>query len=137
MKRTETGIFTIPYNLIADTLQRVIFFKTAIQSNKNAVLLLEEPEAHMFPPYIRKITADISLDENKNQYFIATDSPYILDDFIVENQNDLAVYIVDYKEGETKIHLLSDEELLEVRQYGVDLFYNLESYLQHGQSHHA
>ena len=137
LKRTETGIFTIPYGLIADTLQRVIFYKTAIQSNKNSVLLFEEPETHMFPPYIRKLTADISLDENQNQFFIATHSPYILDDFILENQAELAVYIVDYKDGETKIHLLSDEELLEVRQYGVDLFYNLESYLQHGQSYHA
>ena len=140
LKRTETGIFSIPYNLIADTLQRVIFYKAAILSNKNSVLLFEEPEAHMFPPYVRKVTADILLDENSNQYFITTHSPYILTEFIedADARNDLAVYVVDYTNGETVIKKMSDEELTEVAQYGIDLFYNLESYLErYGQPNSA
>jgi hypothetical protein len=40
---------------------------------------------------------------------------------------------VDYKDGETIIHHLSREDLSEIRQYGVDLFFNIESYLKHGQ----
>lgn len=140
LKRIENGIFTIPYSLIADTLQRVIFFKTVILSNKNAVLLFEEPEAHMFPPYTRKITADILFDENDNQYFIATHSPDILTEFIEEEEtrNNMSVYVVDYANGETIIKRLTDDELIEVAQYGIDLFYNLESYLdRYGQPHSA
>lgn len=47
MKIIQTGnkeIFIIPYNSTADTLQRIIFFKTAISSNSNSVILFEEPE---------------------------------------------------------------------------------------------
>src|SRR5690606_24909320 len=49
---SDDAIFLLPYSLVADTLQRLIFHKAAIASNQNAVLLFEEPEAHMFPPYI-------------------------------------------------------------------------------------
>ena len=37
--------------------------------------------------------------------------------------------MVDYDKGETIIKRLTDEQLLEVAQYGIDLFFNLESYL--------
>jgi AAA15 family ATPase/GTPase len=42
-----TGV-SISYHLVADTLRRLIFYKAAILTNKNSVLLFEEPEAHMF-----------------------------------------------------------------------------------------
>ncbi len=138
LKRTPNGIFSIPYELVADTLQRVIFFKCAIRSNRNAVLLFEEPEAQMFPPYIAKLTTDIIFDENNNQFFIATHSPYVLTEFIEEAQNDLAIYLVDYDKGETVIKRLTDEQITEVAQYGIDLFFNLEPYLdKYGQPHSA
>jgi AAA15 family ATPase/GTPase len=131
-------IQTIPIFLMADTLIRLVFFKAAIISNKDSVLLFEEPEAHMFPPYIAKFTTDIIFDENHNQYFIATHSPYVLEEFIEEIENDLAVYLVDYDKGETIIKRLTDEQIREVAQYGIDLFFNLESYLdKYGQPHSA
>lgn len=43
-------IFLVPYNSIAETLQRIIFFKTAVASSDDCVLLFEEPETHSFPP---------------------------------------------------------------------------------------
>lgn len=132
LKRTNAGIFSIPYELVADTLQRLIFYKAAIKSNKDCILLFEEPEAHMFPPYIRKLTTDILFDKT-NQFFLATHSPYVLDELILEAGDDLSVYLVDYKDGETVIHYLNQDDLSEIRQYGVDLFFNIESYLKHGQ----
>jgi hypothetical protein len=121
---------TIPYNLIADTLQRLIFHKAAIRSNSNAVLLFEEPEAHMFPPYIGKFTGEIIYEkDNGNQYFISTHSPFVMNDFLEDARDELSVYLVGYKNGETTIKRLSDEELHRVYQYGVDLFFNIESYL--------
>jgi AAA15 family ATPase/GTPase len=126
----EFTIFNIPFSQIADTLQRLIFYKTAIHTTKDSVLLLEEPEAHMFPPYIAKFTTDIIFEENDNQYFIATHSPFVLTDFIEElKREDLSIFVVGYQKGETVVKRLTDEQIGEVAQYGVDLFFNIESYL--------
>jgi hypothetical protein len=136
LKRTSGGIFTIPYELLADTLQRVIFYKSAIRSNKETVLLLEEPEAHMFPPYMRLFTTDVLFDKN-NQFYLTTHSPYILETLMEEAENDLAIFLVYYEGNETKIKRMDRKDMDEVKEYGVDLFYNLESYLKHGQVNNA
>jgi len=125
---SEDSIYLVPFNSVADTLQRIIFYKTAIASNENAILTFEEPEAHAYPPYISKITTDIIYSES-NQFFITTHSPYVLNEFIENRKEDLAVYLVDFREGETKIKRLSEERLDEVSQFGVDLFFNLEIFL--------
>lgn len=136
LKRTSNGIFTIPYELIADTLQRVIFYKSAVLSNKQSVLLFEEPEAHMFPPYISKFAADAMYDKNDNQFFINTHSPFVIND-LMENmkKEELNIYIVGYKKetGETVVRRLTDAELHEIYQYGIDLYMNLENFLIHEQ----
>jgi AAA15 family ATPase/GTPase len=130
----EFTIFNIPFGQIADTLQRLIFYKTAIQTTSDAVLLFEEPEAHMYPPYIAKFTSDMMYDENNNQYFITTHSPFVVND-IMENlkKEEYSIYTVGYDKanGETLVKRLSDEELHEIYQYGIDLFLNLENYLPH------
>ena len=65
MKMSKNGkgniprYFLLPYSSAADTLQRIIFYKTAIASNKDSILLFEEPEAHSFPPYIVHITQEM------------------------------------------------------------------------------
>src|SRR5690606_37362115 len=126
-------INTIPISLIADTLVRLIYFKSAIYSNRKSVLLFEEPESHMFPPYISKLTSDIIYDENKNQYFITTHSPFVLNDFMEDiDKKDLSIYAVGYKKetGETIIRRITEDEMEEIYQYGVDLFFNLENYLK-------
>lgn len=134
LKRTGDSIFSIPYELVADTIQRLIFYKAAIASNKETVLLFEEPESHMYPPYIAKFTSDMMYDENNNQYFITTHSPFVISD-IMENlkKEDYAIYTVGYdkENGETLVKRLSNEELHEIYQYGIDLFLNLENYLPH------
>jgi AAA15 family ATPase/GTPase len=118
-------IFTIPYGSIADTLQRIIFYKAAIASNINSILMFEEPEAHSFPPFISHITQEI-IHSTTNQFFITTHSPFITNDFLEEIRDELAIYVVSWKNGETVINKLSKEQLYDVYQYGVDLFYNIE-----------
>jgi len=121
----------LPYSLIADTLRRVIFFKTAIASNKNAVLLFEEPEAHAFPPYIRNITQDM-IDAKTNQFFIVTHSPFIVNNFLeyADLRKEVAIYLFDFKNNQTTVKRLTDEEMDEVYNYGIDLFFNIESLLR-------
>lgn len=129
LKEAKNGeIFIIPFGSIADTLQRLIFYKTAIASNSNSILIFEEPESHSYPPYISKITNDIIQSET-NQFFLTTHSPYVVTDFLERAIADTAIFLVDFVGGETVVRRLKDEELDEVYQAGVDLFFNIESYL--------
>jgi hypothetical protein len=125
---SRDGLFLIPYNSIADTLQRIIFHKAAIISNSNSVLLFEEPEAHSFPPYMSHLTQEM-IYKRDNQYFIATHSPFILNDLMENNREELAVFVVYYEHHETKVRKLSRDELHDVYQSGVDLFTNNESFV--------
>jgi len=124
-------VFSIPYDSIADTLQRIIFFKAAIASNQDSILLFEEPEAHCFPPYIAHFTQDV-IDSETNQFFIATHSPYVLNDFLEDTKINLAIYMVDFQDGQTVVYRLSDEELDEIYTYGIDVFFNYERFTAHG-----
>ncbi|MBL6987108.1 MAG: AAA family ATPase [Methylobacter sp.] len=127
----DNTMVSFPYSSIADTLQRIIFFKTAIASNKDSILLFEEPEAHCFPPYIAHFTQEV-INSTSNQFFIATHSPYVLNDFLEYKRDDVAIFIADFKEGQTVINRLSDDEVNEVYEYGIDVFFNYERFTTHG-----
>jgi AAA15 family ATPase/GTPase len=129
-------VYTYPYSTIADTLQRIIFYLTAIESNKNSVLLFEEPEAHSFPPYVGMLADRIAADE-ANQYFIATHSPYLLSMIEKVAKEDLNVIITYFENYETKIKVLSNEEVREMIDYSIDAFYNLERFLDHEPSYES
>lgn len=128
IQRNDDGIFLIPYNSTADTLQRIIFYKAAIASNNNSVLLFEEPEAHSFPPYMTHLTQEM-IYKKDNQYFIATHSPYILNDLVENAREELSVFMVHYEDAETKLRQLTKEDLYNVFQNGIDLFTNSESFV--------
>lgn len=123
-KEVDGIAYKTPYNLIADTLQRIIFHYAAIESNKESILLFEEPENHSFPPYIKHLADKIAADK-KNQYFITTHSPYLLNT-IIENVEDISVFVTTFKNYETKAKKLSSKDLSELLDNGVDLFFNLK-----------
>jgi AAA15 family ATPase/GTPase len=125
---SRNTIFTIPFKLVADTLRHLIFYKAAIASNKDSILLFEEPEAHMFPPYISKFTGSV-WESNSNQFFITTHSPYVINDFLENCKDELNIYLVNYQDGETKILKLSNENLDTIYNMGTEsVFYNLEKF---------
>ena len=136
-KELEDGsVVSIPYHQVADTLRRLIFYKAAIITNSNSILLFEEPEAHMFPPYISKFANDVVYDENDNQFFIATHSPFVLNDLIDNLKSDeLAIYIVSYKKdtGETIINRMNEEDMHEAYQFGYDFFMNIDKFIPQEQ----
>lgn len=121
-------IMLVPYSSIASTLQETIFYKTAIVTNNNSILLFENPEAHSFPLYLSHFTRDMIYNK-ENQYFIATQSPFILNNLLENGRNKLAVFVVYYEDHETKVRKLTSNELNEVYQSGVDLFTNNESFV--------
>jgi hypothetical protein len=131
-KEIDGIAYTIPFNLVADTLQRFIFHFAAVESNHDAIILFEEPESHSYPPYIRDLAQTI-IDAATNQFFITTHSPYLFNT-IVENcpPEELAVFITYMENYETKVKKLTDEELAELSNYGVDIFFNLNWFV-HGE----
>ncbi|MBO0929883.1 AAA family ATPase [Fibrella aquatilis] len=126
--KSNGEVFQLPYTSIADTLQRMIFYKTAVASNENSVLLFEEPEAHAYPPYISEFTQEV-IKSKSNQTFIVTHSPLIVEQFLTEAIDDLGIFMVDFKDGQTVVKGLSTDEIREVYKYGMDLFFNGEAYL--------
>ena len=122
-------IYKYPFELMADTLQRIIFYLTAIETNRSSILLFEEPETHSFPPYIKSLAERIAA-EKSNQYFIATHSPYLLQT-LIENlpDDELAVYITYLDNFETKVKLLSRSQLSRVLDEGIDIFFNLDKFV--------
>ncbi len=131
-KRVGELSYTTPYSLIADTLQRIIFYLAAIESNTGSVLLFEEPEAHMFPDYTARLGRKM-VESETNQFFVATHSPYLLTQIIEEmvprGQADaLAVFVAYYEDYQTKLYQLTEAEVLEIRRDALDVFYNLNRY---------
>lgn len=122
-------VFILPYEMIADTLQRLIFYKAAIMSNRNSVLLFEEPEAHCFEPYILEFTNAVKYDENDNQFFIVTHSDYIIKEFLrdQESKENTNIYLVNNVDGETKVKLLDKDKNEDVFEFGMNIFFNFEN----------
>jgi hypothetical protein len=130
MKELDGLSFAYPYSSSGDTLQRYGFHLAAMESNRNTVILLEEPEAHSYPLYVTQLAERIATQQT-NQYFVTTHSPAFFDS-VLENMvpyenrvPELAVFVVYYKDFHTKIRQLSDEEVRGMRRDSLDVFNNL------------
>lgn len=122
--KEEDGVyFTLPLYSLADTLQSVFFYQTAILSNKNNVLIFEEPESHTFPFYTT-ILGEMIAEDRTNQFFIATHNPYFLNAIFSKTKAiDLQIYIVKTENGDTKVYPLTQKELDVI--FDGDMFTNI------------
>ncbi|RLG59549.1 MAG: ATPase [Candidatus Hydrothermarchaeota archaeon] len=129
-KEIEDIIISYPYSLVSDTLQRVVFHLVAIETNKNSVIIFEEPEAHAFPYYTKFLAERMALDK-KNQYFISTHNPYFILSILEKaSSEELGIFITYFEDYQTKIKSLSKEEIEELMGLGADLFFNIERFLE-------
>ena len=133
-KNADGVISSIPYSLIADTLQRLIFYLAAIESNSDSVLLFEEPEAHSHPEYVAQLARRIIKSKN-NQFFVATHSPYLITEILEEmlrNKKltpELALFVTYYEDYQTKIRQLDEDEVRAIRADDLDVFYNMARFV--------
>jgi AAA15 family ATPase/GTPase len=133
IKDQDGMTYSYPYSSVADTLQRIIFYLAAIESNDDAVLLFEEPEAHSFPVYVARLGRRIAESRN-NQFFIDTHSPYLVTEILermlpdAEQAGELAIFAAYYHDHQTKLHQLSDDEVRSIREDGIDVFYNMKRF---------
>jgi len=117
-----------PLHLIPDTFHHYIFLLAAILSNHDSVLILEELETHTYAPYIYEMTQHILNDERGNQFFLTTHNPYLLLPLMREG-NDVAVFTTWFENYETHAKRLSEEEIQEILDFGVDMFFNLDHFI--------
>ncbi len=131
IEKKEDGIaISHPYSIVSDTLQRVIFHMIAIETNKDSIILFDEPGAYAFPYYTKFLAERIALNEG-NQFFISTHNPYFLLSVLQKTQeNDITVNITFYRDHQTRIKQLSGNELSQVLDLDVDVFFNLENFLE-------
>ena len=129
IKQADDVIISYPYSLASETLQRITFYTAAIETNENAVIVLEEPEAHSFPGETKILAEQIAMDENNNQYFIVTHNPYFLMPLLSKApKDDIAINIVYSEDYQTKVRPLASEELPEL--FEINIFANLKRYLE-------
>ncbi len=131
IRLNEGLVYSIPYKGLADTFKRFLFYIAAIGYSKGTVITLDEPDAHSFPKYVSYLADEIIKSVNK-QFFIATHSPYLLNNLIENTPADeLAVFVCGYdkNKSETFVKKLTQEDLSELIDYGVDIFFNINKYL--------
>jgi hypothetical protein len=127
-KEVDDVLFSFPFEAISETLRRIVFYKAVLESNKDAVLVLDEPEANTFPFYTKYLAERIALDTS-NQFFLSTHNPYVLMSIIEKTpQPELAVYVTRMRNYRTEVQLLTPVQCSEALELGMDLFLNLERF---------
>lgn len=98
-------------------------------------IFLEEPEDNLFPTTQCQLV-DWLLDSvmgagRKDTLFIATHSPYILNQLLKRRPKGMNLYFTHpvSAEGMFDVKSLSEEEFGEIYDNGVDLFFNFEAYV--------
>lgn len=116
------------FQAVSETLRRITFLMLALETNKNRVVVFDEPEANTFPFYTKYFAERIAADET-NQFFFTTHNPYLLESIIAKtlppDLNVVITYMVDY---ETKIKVLSESEIAVLMD--TDIFFNLNRYTE-------
>jgi len=128
-KQLEDIIIAFPYSLTSETLQRLVFYLTAIHSNKKSILAFEEPEAHAFPYYTKYLAEIIALNKNENQFFISTHNPYFLLSILEKTpKNEIAIFNTRLENYQTKAKALTQDDMKKVLEKGTDIFFNIEKF---------
>jgi len=128
VKEENNVLITYPWQSLSDTIQRVIFYNSVIETNKESVILLEEPEANTFPLYTKLLGEKIALD-NSNQYFLITHNPFFLLAVIDKAPvADIAIFIAEYENYTTKLKEVQASELPQILELDSDVFLNLNKF---------
>lgn len=96
-------------------------------------IFLEEPENNLFPPTQVRLL-DWILDNTiygrrNDTLFIATHSPYVLTK-LLEKGTEGVRFLFTYKKTEgTSVRMVSKKDVGDILDYGVDMFYNYETFV--------
>ncbi len=126
-KRIDGNIVvSYPYNLLSDSISRLVFHITPIVLLNGAAIVYEEPETHMFPYYVKYLAEQIALDQ-KNQYIISTHNPLFLVSILEKTKaSDVNIYVVEKIHGETKTWPIDKETYSDILELGEETYFNLD-----------
>lgn len=136
LERSDRGLvddaeFQFQDSKEASNFKRVLNNYTLVHHSE---IFLEEPEDNLFPPtqiqLVNWLVATTS--KHKDLLFVATHSPYILDQFIKADPNGLTVFFTHRVDDDSQmctVRKLDKDEIREVYENGVDLFFNFEAYV--------
>ena len=128
-KLIDDEIFSFQYLALSETLQRIIFYTIAVKSNRDSIILIDEPETNTFPLYTKELAERIAVDET-NQFFITTNNPYLLLSLIEKSkEKDINVFITQMNDFQTVVHELTAEQISEILDLNTDVFFNFDKIL--------
>lgn len=80
--------------------------------------------------FYTKYLAETIARDDSNQYFIATHNPYLLLSIVEKMKtSEVGVFITYQENYETRLRLLSEEELSELLDLNTDVFFNFDKFL--------
>ncbi len=129
-KEVNEELVSYPFQTVSETWKRIMFMLAVLETNKDQVLLLDEPEANIFPFFNTQIAETIGL-YNTNQFFITTHNPYLLQSLIAKTpKKDLCVFVTRMENFETKVQQMDSEQLSEAMSLGDSIFFNLDELIE-------
>lgn len=128
-KDVNDELYSYPWNSVSETLRRIVFFMAVLETNQQATLLLDEPEANTFPFYTKYLAERIALDET-NQFFITTHNPVLLGSIVAKAPaKDVNVFVTYMENFETKVRAITGDRLSEILDLSSSVFFNLDKLL--------
>ena len=126
-KSIDGLVFSFPFTASSETLRRILFYRLAVETNQNSILLFDEPEANTFPMFTKLFAEQIAADDRGNTFFLTTHSPYLLGSLIEKTpKEELAVVLCHMEDFETKARVLDQSEVQSLLDLGADAFFNLD-----------
>lgn len=128
-KEDEGIIISYPYSLVSSTLQQFVFHMAAMETNKEAIILFDEPESCSSSEYTRLMAERMASDET-NQYFITTHSPNMLLALVENAPEEVAIYFTYYENYETKVKAVSPDSYSMILDQNIEIFQNMEKFME-------
>jgi len=121
-------LFTFANKRYADECRMI--YERYIKTN-HAEIFLEEPENNLFPPTQSRLVnwlLELTKGDHGANIFIATHSPYVMTSFLEKEPKEFKLFF-ERKDGHySTVVTASDEDVQEIYDNGIDVFYNIESY---------
>ncbi len=105
----------IPWSYLSDGTKRLFYLISEINSCKNGVILIEEPELGIHPHQLYKLMQFIKEQSEDKQIIISTHSPLILDS-LQSNELD-RIIVAKIENGSSKFERLSENQIAIAKKY--------------------
>ena len=129
-RQEDSAVVSFPYAATSETLRRMIFYRLALETSKKCILAFDEPEANSYPPYTKILAESIAKDEQENQFFLTTHSPYMLTSIIGKTPaSELNIFVCRLEGSETKVYPMNEDQRMELMEMDMSAFFNLDRFL--------